>query len=375
MDYYYLARNLNISGGVKTLATHVWLLRKHGESAWLVNCGQPRDPWCLVLQEVTPYIIPASRFLTKNRSENAIIVVPEVYPPFIHKERREWRRSILVLLVLNWHYSDIFWGMRKVSSRSRSDRPKAFSLLEVLRRGVRFRRSVKRFGFHAILTNSEFSRRWVRRRLSYDPVVIPTGIDREIFFEKEDERETGRILLIGNKNETEIDEIKPELLRIPSVQLTHAKDFNESEMACEYRKSDIYLAFGKYEGLPRTVLEAMASGCAVVGYDGGGGKDFMKHRKTAMVARKKGDILKYTMELISNDALKERIRRGGKQESNRYTLEAQSRSLLATFQTMQRAMSSGTLSMKKDLHTFYRATPLLEPAPTGMNGPTCGHSG
>ena len=178
MDYYYLARNLNISGGVKTLATHVWLLRKHGENAWLVNCGEPRDPWCLVLQEVTPYIIPASLFLTKNRSENGIIVVPEVHPPFIHKERREWRGSILVLLVLNWHYSDIFWGMRKVSSRSPSDRPKAFNLLEVLRRGVRFRRSVKRFGFHAILTNSEFSRRWVRRRLSCDPVVIPTGIER-----------------------------------------------------------------------------------------------------------------------------------------------------------------------------------------------------
>jgi len=128
---------------------------------------------------------------------------------------------------------------------------------------------------------------------------------------------------------------------------------NENEIATEYRKSDIFLAFGKYEGLPRTVLEAMASGCVVVGYDGGGGRDFMKHRKTAMVARKKGDILQYTVELISNDALKERVRQGGKQESSRYTLEAQSRSLLATFQNMQRAMLSGSLSMKRDLHTFY----------------------
>jgi len=355
MDYYYLAPHLNISGGIKTLATHVSLLRNHGENAWLVNCGESREPWCKALQEVIPYILPLSRFLTKNRNEEKVIVVPEVCPPFIHiihKERREWRESIFVLLVLNWHYSDLFWGTTKVSSRSGSHRPRSFNLPAVLRRGLSFRRSVKRFGFHAILTNSEFSRRWVRRRLSYDPVVIPSGIDRDIFFEKEEERETSRILFIGDKNQTEIDRVKPELLKIPSVQLSHAKDFNENEMATEYRKSDIFLAFGKYEGLPRTVLEAMASGCVVVGYDGGGGKDFMKHRKTAMVARKKGDILKYSIELISNHALKERVRQGGKQASSRYTLEAQSRSLLATFQTVQRAMLSGSLSMKRDLHTF-----------------------
>ena len=91
MDYYYLAQHLNISGGVKTLATHVSLLRQHGENAWLVNCGESRDPWCLALQEVTPYILPASSFLTKNSFENTIIMVPEVYPPFLHKERRKWR--------------------------------------------------------------------------------------------------------------------------------------------------------------------------------------------------------------------------------------------------------------------------------------------
>lgn len=353
MDYYYLAHNLNISGGVKTLATHVSLLRKHGENAWLVNCGESLDPWCLALQEVTPYILPVSHFLTKNRFEDTIIVVPEVYRPFIHKERRKWRGSILVLLVLNWHYSDIFWGMKKVTSRSGNEKPKWFNIPAVLRRGLNFRRSVRKFGFHTILTNSEFTRRWVRRRLSYDPVVIPSGIDREVFFENEEERQTGRILLTGNKNQTEMDQVKPKLSKIPSIQVSHARELNENEMACEYRKSDIFLAFGKYEGLPRTVLEAMVSGCAVVGYDGGGGKDFMRHRKTAMVARKKGDILRYTMELIADDGLKERVRQAGKQESSRYTLEVQSRRLLTTFQAMQKAMASGGLSMKKDLRMFY----------------------
>ena len=79
----------------------------------------------------------------------------------------------------------------------------------------------------------------------------------------------------------------------------------------------------------------------------------MKHRKTAMVAKKKGDILKYTMELISDDALKEGVREGGKEESSRYTIETQSRRLLATFQALQRAKVSGGLSMKKNLRKFY----------------------
>lgn len=63
----------------------------------------------------------------------------------------------------------------------------------------------------------------------------------------------------------------PELQSIPWVEI---KGLDRSEVANVLSQAAIYVAFGKLESICLSVLEAMASGCIVVGDHGGAGADF-----------------------------------------------------------------------------------------------------
>jgi glycosyltransferase involved in cell wall biosynthesis len=52
-------------------------------------------------------------------------------------------------------------------------------------------------------------------------------------------------------------------------------DCSEEEYAQRLRESMIYLVCGSQEGLNLSAIEAMASGCIVLGFSGVGGKDYM----------------------------------------------------------------------------------------------------
>jgi glycosyltransferase involved in cell wall biosynthesis len=348
MMIYYITPHLNVAGGVKTLATHVFLLRSHGLEAWLVNAGEEREPWCSVLEHISPHIISLSSFIKYHNSDNAFIVIPESTPWI-----GDTLKGIRILLVLNWMYAEVFVIQSHSSHAINVLKPfPLFNPLSNLSTKARHWRRIARFGFHAIFTNAEFTRTWIRRRTGYDPLVIPTGIDRSVFFEEPKERKHNRLLMIYGKLMGEIDHTRAALMTVPSVELVAVKDLTEEEIAHEYRRSDVFLAFGKYEGLPRTVLEAMCSGCAVVGYDGGGGKECMHHRSTAMVAHTQGEITRYAQELIVNSDLKERIRAGGKAVSARYTLDVQSQRLLSALTAVKRASLAGPVSLNTNLYDF-----------------------
>jgi glycosyltransferase involved in cell wall biosynthesis len=51
---------------------------------------------------------------------------------------------------------------------------------------------------------------------------------------------------------------------------------NEAETAAILRESEIFLSFSMQEGSPMPPLEAMASGCITIGYDGLGGREYLR---------------------------------------------------------------------------------------------------
>lgn len=55
------------------------------------------------------------------------------------------------------------------------------------------------------------------------------------------------------------------------------EDLSHSEVAERLREASIFLSFGHPEGFGLPVAEAMAAGCYVVGYHGGGGKELFKY--------------------------------------------------------------------------------------------------
>ena len=66
---------------------------------------------------------------------------------------------------------------------------------------------------------------------------------------------------------------------------------NHAECLAILARARVFLSFGYPEGSPLPPLEAMAAGCLVVGYDGGGGRDFLTTENSYPIAF--GDILGY----------------------------------------------------------------------------------
>jgi len=97
---------------------------------------------------------------------------------------------------------------------------------------------------------------------------------------------------------------------------------SQAELLSEYQSADVFLATGYPEGFSLPPLEAMSCGCAVVGFSGRGGLEFMHHRKTALVAQD-GDCeaaAQLLLELLRDHALREELRSNGLQMAQRYSL-------------------------------------------------------
>ncbi len=62
---------------------------------------------------------------------------------------------------------------------------------------------------------------------------------------------------------------------IDDVELAPIKNMNEDQVAAVMKESLVFLSFNYREGFGLPPAEAMACGCIVVGYAGGGGKDYL----------------------------------------------------------------------------------------------------
>jgi glycosyltransferase involved in cell wall biosynthesis len=78
-------------------------------------------------------------------------------------------------------------------------------------------------------------------------------------------------------------------------------DKSEKEVAEILRESLIFLSFGYPEGCPLPPAEAMACGCLVIGYHGGGGKEYFRSDFSFPI--EVGDIIGFanTVERVIND--------------------------------------------------------------------------
>ncbi|MDR5781704.1 glycosyltransferase family 4 protein [Caballeronia sp. LZ065] len=77
-----------------------------------------------------------------------------------------------------------------------------------------------------------------------------------------------------------------------------------------YARADLYVMSSRFEGFPMTLLEAMASGCAVVSYDcDTGPRDLIKHGENGLLVEPVGEatsLARALSELMTNDD--ERVR-------------------------------------------------------------------
>lgn len=196
-------------------------------------------------------VLPAETSVTADDT----VIIPEIYPDlfatYAHAKRR-------VLAVLNWKYFDFHF------------RPA----------------ELKRMGVDAVMTNSLFSQRHLIESGVRVPITtIPHMIDTNFFHIATpiQKRSNNSILVMNRKNSKHLASILEYLKDVRHI-VTVVNNVQSVELSALYNTHQIFINLGYPEGFCRPAAEAMASGCIVVGFTGGGGGDFMINNKNAFLA-------------------------------------------------------------------------------------------
>lgn len=285
------------SGGVRVIYQHCEFLIKNGYQAFPVHLGNFTVDWFAhSLQELSR--IEALRTI----GSEDVLICPEIIPG----AAQEFLCRQKYAFVQNW------------------------ALVEG---GIGKDKGYEDFGFTGLLCCSHYLEKYMKERSSLPVEVVVNGIDLGLFKPCKDRSKPLSILYLNRRNVADAREsialLDPELRKQATfVELENS--YSQEELATFYQQADIFLAIGYPEGFSLPPLEAMACGCAVAGFTGGGGLAHMIHEQTALVAED-GNVkeLSQCMErLLRYPELKETIRANGASKASEFALANMERDLL-----------------------------------------------
>lgn len=287
---YIIAKRKSLDkagGGTKVQLQHIHALNKAGYKAVALKMGEYEG-------RVFGFDIPYVRYSQVRHKITANdIVVSTEFAPY---DGLLFEKAKKVVFMQNW-----------VNLRRRL-KPKDRNL------------SYIDIGYDHVITCGEYSTRMVSKEMGIDATTITNGIDTSLFYPKEELRVKNRVLVLSRKNYDDFLKIK-ELIDI-DVDFRVVDGVTQEEMISEMRAADIFLSTGYPEGFGLPPLEAMACGCAVIGFTGGGASEYMIHNQTALVADD-GDVNSLAIhlsEILTNEVLKERLREEGIKIAKGYDL-------------------------------------------------------
>ncbi len=146
-------------------------------------------------------------------------------------------------------------------------------------------------GIRGVMVVSRPLQRFVRRTLGHASTLIRPSVDRARF---RPGPKRLQIACMPRKHPGDLRRIEvifrllhPEYRSVPFVPIDGEPHSRVAEILAE---SAVFLATGYPEGFGLPPLEAMACGCLVVGFSGGGGREYMRHGESCWVAAD-GDVL------------------------------------------------------------------------------------
>jgi hypothetical protein len=286
------------SGGVKIIYQHCDLLNKNGHIACPVHLGNFVVDW---FEHTTP---PISReqALAIIRP-NDVLICPEVIP----LAAEEFNCKKKIAFVQNWFLPELATGPDK---------------------------SYEHFGFTGLLSCSQYITDYMNTRSRLECHLVTNGINTRLFTPEPGARIPGRVLCFNRRNIKDARKARRLLSADVRVQISCIElenKYSQTEIIDFYRHADIFMAIGYPEGFALPPLEAMACGCAVIGFTGGGAGEFMLDNETALVCPD-GDsaaLARSLERIVIDTALKERLRRAGATLARTYSLERMERELLA----------------------------------------------
>ncbi|MDH3348525.1 MAG: glycosyltransferase family 4 protein [Desulfobulbaceae bacterium] len=291
------------SGGVRIIYQHCEMLNRNGYHAYPVHLGNFTVDWFEHrISELTE-----NEFLSMVTGDD-ILICPEIIPA----AAVNYAPRSKVGFVQNW------------------------ALVE---KGTGLGKSYEDFGFTSILVCSNYLKNYMEQcsKLPIDEVV--NGIDLQLFHADSRERKPGSVLYLNRRN---VEDAREAIKLLPSNLAAEAdfieleNKYSQRELAAHYRRADIFLAIGYPEGFSLPPLEAMACGCAVAGFTGGGGLEHMEHEKTALIAPDGdvGALSNCLQRLLTDHRLKEKIRNEGMNRAQQFSLSHMEDELLGFARTM-----------------------------------------
>jgi glycosyltransferase involved in cell wall biosynthesis len=267
---YYLCPDYPVpSGGIRAMYRHVDILNRAGLCAAVLHHSD--DFACRWFEHSTRTAGAPS--VTLSRED--VLVVPEIYGPFLDRLPRAPRR---VAFSQN-----------------------AYLTFEHLSPGE----TPPYETFDAALTVSPDSAEYLRFAFpGLDVAVVPNAVDPGVFHPLE-EMPSKRLALMPRKRAEDADQILRLLGdRLRGWEVVSIAGASEAETAATLRSAPIFLALGRQEGFGLPAAEAMASGCYVVGFPAFGGRELFD--QSCSVPVEDGDVLSAAKALAEAMKLFER---------------------------------------------------------------------
>lgn len=189
-------------------------------------------------------------------------------------------------------------------------------------------------GFNHYVAVSEFVRAFLQTVYALDVRVIPPFIDLEHMPVASDWHERpAQLVLPYRKGMPEVWELSWQRLRQIVVQHAPQVQFAEPLAASGIRQQDLFaqiagvryfLTLSAAEGFGLVPLEAMALGALVIGYDGFGGRQYMRAGENCEVVPypQIERVAELLIAAVANTARSEQIARHGRQTAVRYGYSA-----------------------------------------------------
>jgi hypothetical protein len=142
-----------------------------------------------------------------------------------------------------------------------------------------------------------------------------------------DERPPGSILtLMKAHGDVLLTQIRRRLAeRHPQldVVVTTIDTMSHTALLAEMRRHRYFLALSPLEGHPLMPIEAMLSGCCIVGFHGGGGRDYMRDGVNALVAGypRVDAVVAAIAQLLENPAQGRALAATGRVDAGRFTYD------------------------------------------------------
>jgi GT2 family glycosyltransferase/Flp pilus assembly protein TadD len=262
--------NNSPSGGVRRLYRHVDVLRKHDHDAFVLH-EQPgfRCTWFANDTEVVAQSQAAI-------APSDYLVVPEIYAAVLAELAP---RVPKVIFNQNAYFTFRGWPVDSLNGPSPYRHPEVIAVFAVSDDN----REYLQFAFPGLEV----------RRLHYgiDPIFAPKWPKRQLvaYMPRKNGEDAAQVLNILRSRGA-----------LTGWELSSIHSMNERQVAEQLSEAAVFLSFGHPEGCPLPPLEAMASGCLVVGYHGRGGREYFDRAFSWPIEA--GDVVGFA--LAAEDVLK-----------------------------------------------------------------------